>query len=406
MKKILFTSYSGIPNKNIGGGNRIIAEIISNLSFEEYATYYFSDYLNDITQLPSIFNSKLENKISKRKILGDKIFKSSSIYRLITLSQLYQQFFLYRIHRKFRKMSPRANEFDYVHAHDTLSAAIFSYVENKKKILSIHSKGSFYTDLEDRFCSNQNIKNWILKLQKIEKSNFLNSDEVTFPSKAAQLIFYKDLNIIDDGSKNIRIIYNGIDLNSIQKINPDGVFSKFNINQNKYDLILVNVATHSNLKNIDQVIRATSILKLSFQFNPLLINVGTGYQTNNLLKLTKDLDLTENIEFLGNISNSDVIRIMKSSDLFIILSQKVIFDMVLLEAIACGIPVIASNDGGNKEIIKNGVNGFLVNKSNLEEIVNKIVECNKRNLKNSQILLDKKFTSSYMTLQYQKLYND
>lgn len=405
MKKILYTSYSGVPDKNTGGGNRIIAEIMSNLKSEDYGLYYFSDYFDDITPASSIENFSFGDKILSKKIWGTKIFKSSSIFRLIVLSQLYQQYFLNRIHKRFLKMASKVSDLNIVHAHDSLSASIFHSLKRQTKILSIHSKGSFYADLEERFYSEQNVKKWIRNLQRFEINNFLNSDIVTFPSIFAKQIFYEDLNIVDNGSKDVKIIYNGIDLNLFQNIDSKIILAKFNIDQYKYDLILINVASHSKLKNIDYVLRAIFKLKNDFKFNPLLINIGTGQQTKNLLKLIREMNLLSNVKLLGNISNTNVIRLMKSSDMFFLLSEKVIFDIVILEALASGIPVVASNEGGNKEIIQNGVNGYLVNKNNLDEVVSKIIECKKRNLKNSKILLDKKFTSNNMTLQYKKLYD-
>jgi glycosyltransferase involved in cell wall biosynthesis len=77
------------------------------------------------------------------------------------------------------------------------------------------------------------------------------------------------------------------------------------------------------------------------------------------------------------IPNDDVISLMKSCDFFVMPSEKVVFDMVILEALASGITVIASNHGGNKEIIKNSINGYLIDTINPEMFAKKIITSKK-----------------------------
>jgi len=404
LNNILFTYFTGIPDKNVGGGNRIIAEIISNFNSEDYNFYFLSDYFKSFIRVNRFNYETSTNPIPIKKKYGAKIFRKNSFYRNLTFSQAYQNYYLNRICKKFESI--KSEEFNVIHSHDTLSSGIFRSVQNSKKILTIQSKGSLCADLGEKFYNKNKRKKWIQKFQEYEFNNFLNADVVTFPSIAAKDLFLKDLNIPDRYSKKIKIIYNGADVNFINEIKPSDVLSKYNVGAGNYDFIIINVASHLKLKNIDKILQVIDFLKLQSNTNPLLINVGIGPLTNLLIQMTRKLNLVDNVKFLGQVSNMDIIRMMKSSDVYISLGERVIFDFVVLEALASGIPVVASKEGGNNEIIKDGENGFLVNIRNIPDISKKIVKCVGEKFKHKGISLESKFTISNMVLEYKKLYNE
>ena len=75
--------------------------------------------------------------------------------------------------------------------------------------------------------------------------------------------------------------------------------------------------------------------------------------TKDLKELTQKFKIEENVKFLGKIDNEDVLKLLKVTDVFFMASEKVIFDIIVLEALACGACCVISNEGGNKEIINN-----------------------------------------------------
>jgi glycosyltransferase involved in cell wall biosynthesis len=90
-----------------------------------------------------------------------------------------------------------------------------------------------------------------------------------------------------------------------------------------------------------------------------LVIVGDGPQRKELEKLADKLDIFNNIWFAGHQQNP--YKFMAKSDLLVLSSRFESFGVVLVEAMACGIPVIASDcDFGPREIIENRANGFLV----------------------------------------------
>lgn len=113
--------------------------------------------------------------------------------------------------------------------------------------------------------------------------------------------------------------------------------------------------------------------------------VGGGDEYDNLSNLIKELNLEKSVQITGMLDKKQVEEKMLNSDLYVMTSLTECFPMVLLEASSCGLPLIAFNvPVGPKAIIRNGVNGYLINNRNIEEMANKLIELlnNRTELKN------------------------
>ena len=113
--------------------------------------------------------------------------------------------------------------------------------------------------------------------------------------------------------------------------------------------------------------------------NAKLVIGGIGPEKENLEKLTEELKLKNNVIFTGYIEDIDLLKYYASSDIFVLPSINLnghteTLGVVLLEAMACGTPVIGSNVGGIPDIIKDGYNGFLVSEKSPEDLADKIIE--------------------------------
>ena len=170
--------------------------------------------------------------------------------------------------------------------------------------------------------------------------------------------------------KEVHVIPNGVELN------------KFAINENKEDTrcklgipqdktILIFVGRLYAVKGVDYLIKSLNILKKDFNNFKLLI-LGDGPEMGNLRQLSQELGNDSYIEFLGRIPNEKVSDYLNASDIFVLPSLSEGFPNVLLEAMACGLPVISTNIRGLDEIIIEGRNGFLINPKSPEEIAHKV----------------------------------
>jgi len=91
-----------------------------------------------------------------------------------------------------------------------------------------------------------------------------------------------------------------------------------------------------------------------------LVIVGAGTELQALERLVERLHLRENVRFVGEVSNDEVPLLMAAADVFVLPSLSEGFPNVLLEAMAAGLPVVATNVGGIPELVEEGENGFLV----------------------------------------------
>lgn len=113
-----------------------------------------------------------------------------------------------------------------------------------------------------------------------------------------------------------------------------------------------NIVTCANLikrKNVDKLIMAVNDLP-----SMSLKVIGDGAELKHLKSIAKN-----NIEFVGRKKNSEVLEILKNSDIFVLPSINETFGMVYLEAMGCGCITVGTVLDGIDGIIKNGVNGFL-----------------------------------------------
>lgn len=95
--------------------------------------------------------------------------------------------------------------------------------------------------------------------------------------------------------------------------------------------------------------------------------VGGG-EVDKFAKLAQEKDVSSCVRFLGRVEDDVCIKMLQSSDIFLLPSHAEGQPIALLEAMACGLPVISSTVGSIPEIIKEGENGFIVKPGDIEMI--------------------------------------
>lgn len=124
---------------------------------------------------------------------------------------------------------------------------------------------------------------------------------------------------------------------------------------------LVTVAILEQRKRIDLIIRALAYLVRNGQ-NMVLDIGGDGPERRVLEQLARDLGVTDRVTFLGPLSREQVRRAMQGAHLFVLPSEYETFGIVYIEAMACGLPVIATRCGGPEGFVTPDV-GCLVPQS-------------------------------------------
>jgi glycosyltransferase involved in cell wall biosynthesis len=170
--------------------------------------------------------------------------------------------------------------------------------------------------------------------------------------------------------EKIRVIHNGIPVSNIQKITKNTHNNwRRQHGFNDSDILVCAVGRHAEVKNHRSLVRAFAMIKLT---NTFLILVGDGPLRKDLQLLVENLDMQTRVRFVGD--SSEVSSILASVDIFVLPSLSEAHSIALLEAAAAGLAIVATNVGGNPEVIDHGINGFIVEPGNIEELTNRIAQ--------------------------------
>lgn len=126
----------------------------------------------------------------------------------------------------------------------------------------------------------------------------------------------------------------------------------------------------SKQKGVEYLLKAFSFLKKELKKRTFLVIIGDGPIKNNLEKFSRKLNIENRVYFLGH--KKEAINYMPLFDVFCLPSLWEGLPNVLLEAMACQVPVIGTRVGGVPEIIENRKNGFLVEPKNPKMLAEKI----------------------------------
>ena len=96
-------------------------------------------------------------------------------------------------------------------------------------------------------------------------------------------------------------------------------------------------------------------------YNPILRIYGDGHLKEELIQLTKTLGINESVEFMGTIPNVKVPEALSGMDIFVNCSHKESFGVNMVEAMACEVPVVATDTAGAREVIDQNVTGIVLN---------------------------------------------
>ena len=233
------------------------------------------------------------------------------------------------------------------------------------------------------------------------KSLFKNADKITAISN-----YLADWGRAMGAGVPIEIVPNGVDIfwfDKNQTSIPSENRSRFRTQQGLRDddVILITTSRLVNKNAIDIIIRALQELDA----NVHLMILGEGPLRSELELLTKELGLSERVHFKGQIPNSTVIHYLNISDIFVRPSRSEGMGNSFIEAMAAGLPVIATPVGGIVDFLKDGETGLFCEVDNPKSVAQKVeklmkdAESREYITRNAKKMVEEKYDWNLIALQ-------
>jgi glycosyltransferase involved in cell wall biosynthesis len=344
-----------LPTLYAGGAERVISFVSQNLDKKKFNTKlivigFEKDSKYDVSRIPVIYLNKprvlsgifgLTRLIAKHK---PQIVLSSISHLNIAMGLI-------------SKMFPKIK---FIGRHATITNEAQKYKTQKKKpllssLINLDQIG--IKSLDNIICQSSDMKDDFLKIYDIDKSK-------------------------------IKIIYNPVTQVEVLKSKESQIngVKKF-----------ITVGRMTKVKGQSRLLDVLSKLTIPFEFTI----IGNGRNKEDILRKIEELNLTDKVKHIEH--SDDVFSHLIKHDMFLQGSYSEGFPNALLESCTVGVPVVAFNaPGGTKEIVTDGINGFLVN--NEDEFLERLKDTREWNPKDIRDHVNKKFNKEKIIGDYEELF--
>ena len=235
--------------------------------------------------------------------------------------------------------------YDIVHCH-TPNAAMITRLACR----NVRKQGTkvFYTAHGFHFFKGAPLKNWLM-YYPVEK----------FCSRLTDVLItinHEDFELAKKKMHAKKVCYVpgvGIDLSKIQNVQCDRNEVRKSMGVPEDCFLLLSIGELNVNKNHQVVVKALAKLNNT---NVHYAIAGLGDQKENLLNLAKNLGVESQFHLLG--FRTDVLKLCKAADVFVFPSFREGLSVSLMEAMACGLPIVCSKIRGNVDLVEDGVGGF------------------------------------------------
>ena len=323
-----------IPNLKKGGAERIVLDICISLEKLGHSVLL-------ITFTPEDDYKFLSKKVNKKVIYSrftPSIFKKNS-FEIDKLQSAIEEFNPDVIHTHLFEAEIALSALNY---HD---AKYFTHLHDN---IPQFRKFNFATLLSKTALTNYYERNIVIDKMKERQTGVIAISEDSFSFA------------MNNWPKSVHkhLLHNAIDT------------IRFQPNEHSPDqLVLTMIGSFVQKKGQALAIETTAILKKR-GFDVQLNLVGDGALRNELEQLSKRYNLFQNVKFTGNINNPE--DVLRESKIYLHTAIYEPFGLALVEAMATGLPVVCTDGRGNRDLIQNGENGFIIHERNAEMLADKI----------------------------------
>ncbi|MHA1294490.1 MAG: glycosyltransferase, partial [Promethearchaeota archaeon] len=324
-----------ISSLGYGGAERVVINLINHLD------------RNKFESLLVIFNNKLDLKSNLNVHI-----------KIVCLGKKERWHFL-RIILKLRKV---------INNYKPDSVISFLQYTNIVTILStLFQKRNYTLIISERNYNRKYLANTRLRFLKkwLMDFTYKKADTIIAVSKAIKRVLQEDFRIPPG---KIKIIYNPVNLKDIISKSQKSIIHIFFKNNYK---IIIGVGRLVEQKRFDRLLKTFCLVRKNLRTARLII-LGDGKLRKKLERLAFQLNIENFVDFVGYKNNP--YAWMSKAHIFVLCSDYEGFPNVLIEAMACGLPVISTNCiSGPSEIITNGSDGILVKPSDKKKLAEEIL---------------------------------
>ncbi|RKE45407.1 glycosyltransferase [Sphingobacterium detergens] len=300
-----------------------------------------------ISILPSLVQGKFQVDLlllnGERTPFFEELQKKSNIRIEFLGKSFYNPFYIF-------KLIPYLKRYELIHVHLFPSM----YFVALAKLLSFSKTTLIFTE---HSTSNRRLQSWVFR--PLERVIYSMYTAIICISESVKITLQNKMGAADSKYK---VINNGIQIGCINEaVAHDRSLFGFG-NQDK---LMCMVAAFRQEKDQDTVVRSLQLLPQQFK----LLFIGEGERFEAVKQLAIALGVSERVTFLG--IRTDIYSLIKMCDIAILSSHWEGFGLAAAEAMACGIPTIASNVNGLAQVVSGG--GLLFEKGNIAELAEQIL---------------------------------
>lgn len=222
-----------------------------------------------------------------------------------------------------------------------------------KKLNNNYPKVIFYQQMQSGIRKRDIYHNWIYK----------NLDGTIVLTKIMKQMLTETTRI---NPEKVFVVPYGVDWENFQKEKKNKILNRKNLKIPQDAFVVGCIGRIEPLKGQETLVEAFSMAKIENSLLVLVGNKDNELYFNKLIELGKKLDLGDRIKFIN--FNFEISKIMSTFDVFVMPSLSETFGLVLIEAMACSLPTIATRSGGVPEIIEEYKDGLLYEPKQSEQL--------------------------------------
>uniref|UniRef100_A0A7C2P259 Glycosyltransferase family 1 protein n=1 Tax=candidate division WOR-3 bacterium TaxID=2052148 RepID=A0A7C2P259_UNCW3 len=350
---------------------------------ERYA-YYFSKHLDengtDVTLITSTTRKQIPLDLKNLEL---KLIKPNVNESIRYVKPINYRLWLRNVSMWLKKRT----DFDIVHAFG-ICPVEYLRLKNRKPVVIQPFGNEEFKSRENEYLFKRIYLDFFIRNIKIYSVQ--NADAI---ASEGEIQTKEIMQFFGVSKEKIFHLPDGVDLDEIEEYLKNAEITRKDYNLQDADIVLINVNRLEPNKGVPYLIEALKILNQ--ELNVGLILVGTGSEEEKIKSQIKRLGLEEKVKHFKNIPDELMFQLYTLADISVTPTLYEGLPLVILEAMACGKPIVASNVSEVPQAVKDGVNGFLVPPKNPRAIVDKILEIYDKNLFVKMGVASKKIVKNY-----------